>query len=136
MLNLYMAPHSCKMHTPVICHASILTDTTKDWTTSSPALNIKLHYIEFTFCHDMFLNMATLRKIDKYSPFIAAVKEYGWQMFPLVVIIACQPVKPHHSQWQLSNLSKNQLKGCKPTPNDNHNPQEIKCWKPNLNPHN
>lgn len=34
--------------------------------------------------------MATQRRIDKYSPLMTLVKEHGWQLLPLMIIIACQ----------------------------------------------
>jgi ribonuclease HI len=57
---------------------------------TQPTQAITLHYIEFTYCHDRFPDIAIQRKIDKYTTLIRAVETAGWKVKPLLVLTAGQ----------------------------------------------
>lgn len=57
---------------------------------SQPTITWKLHYIVFTYNHDHFLGIVVQHKIGKFTPNIATITIGGWQIQPLIVVIAGQ----------------------------------------------
>ena len=61
--------------------------------------------IEFTYCHDRFLDQALSHKHNKYDPLINTVQKQGWQTNPLITITAGVGGAIHeHSINKLANL--------------------------------
>jgi hypothetical protein len=57
--------------------------------TSTPLLpshTKTIQFIEFTYCHDRFLEHAITQKHTKYDPLINAIQSKGWKMNPLITI--------------------------------------------------
>ena len=50
--------------------------------------NLKIQFIEFTYCNDRFSSEAITRKIEKYQPLIDNITNIGWNVEPLIVITA------------------------------------------------
>ena len=47
-----------------------------------------IRFIEFTYCHDIFPNTAHNEKTAKYNSLVQTLKIVGWQVNPLITIIA------------------------------------------------
>lgn len=52
------------------------------------APNLEVQIIELAFTHGGFTNQAVKTKQDKYNPLISTIKEQGWIINPLIIIIA------------------------------------------------
>ena len=50
--------------------------------------NLKIQFIEFTYCNDRFSSKAITRKTEKYQPLIDNITNIGWNVEPLIVITA------------------------------------------------
>ena len=50
--------------------------------------NLKIQFIEFTYCNDRFSSETITRKIEKYQPLIDNITNKGWNVEPLIVITA------------------------------------------------
>ena len=48
--------------------------------------NLKIQFIEFTYCNDRFSPETITRKIEKYQPLIDNITNRGWNVEPLIVI--------------------------------------------------
>ena len=50
--------------------------------------NLKIQFVEFTYCNDRFSPETITRKIEKYQPLIDNITNRGWNVEPLNVITA------------------------------------------------
>ena len=50
--------------------------------------NLKIQFIEFTYCNDRFSPKTISRKTEKYQPLIDNITNMGWNVEPLIVISA------------------------------------------------
>ena len=50
--------------------------------------NLKIKYIEFAYCNDRFSLETIIRKTEKYQPLINHITNRGWNVEPIIVIIA------------------------------------------------
>ena len=48
--------------------------------------NLKIQFIEFTYCNDRFLQETITKKTENYQPLIDNITHRGWNVEPLVVI--------------------------------------------------
>jgi hypothetical protein len=54
----------------------------------SPSNTKTIQFIEFTYCHDRFLEQAITQKHAKYDPLINDIQRKGWKENPLITITA------------------------------------------------
>ena len=54
----------------------------------SPAPKLTIQFIEFTYCNDIFVAETLNRKTIKYQPLINNIKTKGWNVAPLMVLVA------------------------------------------------
>ena len=57
--------------------------------------NLKIQFIEFTYCNDRFSLETITRKIEKYQPLIHNIINRGWNVEPLIVITAGAKATTH-----------------------------------------
>ena len=62
--------------------------------------NNKIQLIDFTYCHDMFPNMAIETKHQIYNPLINTIKQQGWDANPIITIMGsvCKAIHQHSIQ--------------------------------------
>ena len=71
--------------------------------TPSPKVTVQL--IEFTYCHDIFIDQALTHKHNKYDPLINTIQNRGWQTTPFITITAGVRGAIHeHSSNKLANM--------------------------------
>ena len=55
---------------------------------TTPENNLKIQFIEFTYCNDRFSSKTITCKTEKYQPLIDNITNKGWNVEPLIVITA------------------------------------------------
>ena len=63
--------------------------------------NLKIQFIEFTFCNDRFSLETITSKIEKYQPLIDNITNRGWNVEPLIVITAGARATTHISSMKI-----------------------------------
>ena len=53
---------------------------------NNPENNLKIQFIEFTYCNDRFSRETITRKTEKYQPLINHITNRGWNVEPLIVV--------------------------------------------------
>ena len=71
-----------------------------------PNNNLKIQFIEFTYCNDRFSLESINRKIEKYQPLIEDIKNKGWMVEPLIVIRARARASTHIPSMKILEFSK------------------------------
>ena len=51
-----------------------------------PSPKYTIQFIQFTYCHDRFLEQALTHKHNKYDPLINTIQNQGWKINPLITI--------------------------------------------------
>ena len=57
--------------------------------------NLKIQFIEFTYCNDRFSPETITKEIEKYQPLIDNNTNRGWNVEPLIIITACARAMTH-----------------------------------------
>ena len=68
---------------------------------TTPANNLKIQFIEFTYCNDRFSPKTITRKTEKYQPHIDNITNRGWNVEPLIVIIVGARATTHISSMKI-----------------------------------
>ena len=99
-----------KLRPDIVCIIGVPNQTQ---TPIPPFPNHTIQFIEFTYCHDRFLEEALTHKHTKYDPLINTIQNKGWKVNPLITITAGVRGTIHkHSMDQLTKLKipKNNIK--------------------------
>src|ERR1700737_3163648 len=79
----------------------------------SPSPTHTIQFIEYTYCHDRFLEQAITHKHMKYDPLINTIQNNGWKTNPIITIIAgVRGSNPQHSNEKLTQpkITKSSIK--------------------------
>ena len=63
--------------------------------------NLKIQFIEFTYCNDRFSSEAITRKTKKYQPLIDNITNKRWNVEPLIVITVGARATTHISSMKI-----------------------------------
>ena len=61
----------------------------------TPTTEITIQFIEFTYYNDIFIAQTRKRKTTKHQPLINNVVVRGWNVAPLMVLVACARATTH-----------------------------------------
>jgi hypothetical protein len=60
-----------------------------------PTPNITIQYVEFTYCNNKFSVEKVDSKVARFQPFLSSIQARGWNVAPIMVIIAGAQATTH-----------------------------------------
>ena len=82
---------------------------------TTPENNLKIQFIEFTYCNDRFSSKAITQKTEKYQPLLDNISNRGWNVEPLIVITAGAKATTHSLNQNIRRKIQNTKENLKQT---------------------